>query len=115
MERMAHRVAEELGLDEDAVQVVTEVNEITEPKLRKAKGWFDPKTGKITVVIPNHTGTGDVLRTMLHEAVAHKGLRGLFGKRFDVFLDNVYAAADETGLPPRHGGILGRFGRGHAL
>ena len=96
MERMAHRVAEELGLDEDAVQVVTDVNEITEPKLRKAKGWFDPKTGKITVVIPNHTGTGDVLRTMLHEAVAHKGLRGLFGKRFDVFLDNVYAAADET-------------------
>ena len=53
MERMAHRVAEELGLDEDAVQVVTDVNEITEPKLRKAKGWFDPKTGKITVVIPN--------------------------------------------------------------
>ncbi|MEE0903507.1 MAG: methyltransferase domain-containing protein, partial [Prevotellamassilia sp.] len=96
MERMAHRVAEELGLDEDAVQVVTDVNEIAEPKLRKAKGWFDPKTGKITVVIPNHTGTGDVLRTMLHEAVAHKGLRGLFGKRFDVFLDNVYAAADET-------------------
>ena len=96
MERMAHRVAEELGLDEDAVQVMTDVNEITEPKLRKAKGWFDPKTGKITVVIPNHTGTGDVLRTMLHEAVAHKGLRGLFGKRFDVFLDNVYAAADET-------------------
>ncbi len=96
MERMAHRVAEELGLDEDAVQVVTDVNEITEPKLRKAKGWFDPKPGKITVVIPNHTGTGDVLRTMLHEAVAHKGLRGLFGKRFDVFLDNVYAAADET-------------------
>ena len=36
------------------------------------------------------------MRTMLHEAVAHKGLRGLFGKRFDVFLDNVYAAADET-------------------
>ena len=63
MERMAHRVAEELGLDEDAVQVVTDVNEITEPKLRKAKGWFDPKTGKITVVIPNHTGVqqdGDV-------------------------------------------------------
>ena len=53
MERMAHRVAEELGLDEDAVQVVTDVNEIAEPKLRKAKGWFDPKTGKITVVIPN--------------------------------------------------------------
>ena len=96
MERMAHRVSEELGLDEDAVQVVTDVNEIAEPKLRNAKGWFDPKTGKITVVIPNHTGTGDVLRTMLHEAVAHKGLRGLFGKRFDVFLDNVYAAADET-------------------
>ena len=63
MERMAHRVAEELGLDEDAVQVVTDVNEIIDPKLRKAKGWFDTTTGKITVVIPNHTGVqqdGDV-------------------------------------------------------
>ena len=63
MERMAHRVAEELGLDEDAAQVVTDENEIADPKLRKAKGWFDTTTGKITVVIPNHTGVqqdGDV-------------------------------------------------------
>ena len=86
---MAHRVAEELRLDEDAAQVVTDENEIADPKLRKAKGWFDPKTGKITVVIPNHMGTGDVLRTMLHEAVAHKGLRELLGDRFDGFLDGV--------------------------
>ena len=63
MERMVHRVAEELGLDEDAAQVVTDENEIAYPKLRKAKGWFDTTTGKITVVIPNHTGVqqdGDV-------------------------------------------------------
>ena len=52
MERMAHRVAEELGLDEDAAQVVTDENEIADPKLRKAKGWFDTTTGKSPLSFP---------------------------------------------------------------
>ena len=35
-------------------------------------------------------------RTLLHEAVAHYGLRRLFGRQFDTFLDNVYQSADES-------------------
>ena len=79
MERMAHRVAEELGLDEDAAQVVTDENEIADPKLRKAKGWFDTTTGKITVVIPNHTGVqqdGDVAAGSGGSEDAGRGGRG---------------------------------------
>lgn len=60
----------------------------------RAKGWFDTRTGKIVINISNHTSVADVERTLLHEAVAHYGLRQLFGKQFDTFLDNVYLHAD---------------------
>ena len=93
--RMANRVnelAEQLHLDN--VEVVTDVSTLEGRKAR-AKGWFSPKTGKIVVVIPNHKSIADVEQTVLHEAVAHYGLRKLFGKHFDDFLWNVYNNASE--------------------
>lgn len=60
---------------------------------KRAKGWFDRRTGKITVVLGNHTSVEDAIKTLMHEAVAHYGLRKLFGKDFDTFLDNVYRNA----------------------
>ncbi len=60
-----------------------------------ARGFYSKSTGKITIVIPNHTSTADVEQTLLHEAVAHYGLRQLFGEHFNTFLDNVYNNADE--------------------
>lgn len=93
--RMANRVnelAELLHLDN--VEVVTDVSTL-EGKKARAKGWFSPKTGKIVVVIPNHKSIADVEQTVLHEAVAHYGLRKLFGKHFDDFLWNVYNNASE--------------------
>lgn len=75
----------------------------------KAKGWYDAKTGKIVVVLGNHHGTNDVVRTILHEGVAHYGLRALFGENFNQFLDNVYQNADMeirraiTEMAKRHG------------
>ena len=56
--------------------------------------FYNPRTGKITVVVPNNVNTFDVEQTLLHEAVAHYGLRQLFGEHFDIFLDNVYNNAD---------------------
>ena len=61
---------------------------------RNAKGWYDPSTGKIAIVIGNHRSVDDVLRTVLHEAVGHHGLRELFGSHFDTFLDNVWENCD---------------------
>ena len=68
-------------------------NRFSQRKAR-AKGWFDPRTGKIVINLSNHTSVADVERTLLHEAVAHYGLRELFGGRFDTFLDNVYNNAE---------------------
>ena len=83
----ARQVAENLNLDN--VEVLESTEGLTGKKAT-SKGWFDPKTGKITVVVPNHGSTGDIVETVLHEAVAHYGLRKLFGENFNNFLDNVY-------------------------
>ena len=79
----------------DKVTVLTNTDGLQGKKAR-AKGWFVPKDGKITIVLPNHTDVGDVIRTLLHEGVAHYGLRQLFGKHFDTFLDNVYNNANHS-------------------
>lgn len=95
-QRMAERVeslAEKLHLDN--VEVVTDVS-VLDGKKQRAKGFYSKSTGKITIVIPNHTSTFDVEQTLLHEAVAHYGLRQLFGEHFDTFLDNVFNNADEN-------------------
>lgn len=59
-----------------------------------AKGFYNKRTGKIVVVASNHTDIADIEKTVLHEAVAHHGLRELFGDNFDKFLDTVFAKAD---------------------
>lgn len=59
----------------------------------RAKGWYDGKTGKIVIVMSNHSGPADVVKTIMHEGVAHYGLRALFGENFNQFLDNVYQNA----------------------
>lgn len=92
--RMVERVqelAETLHLDN--VDIVTDASTL-EGRRGKAKGFYSRSTGKITIVIPNHSSVFDAEQTLLHEAVAHYGLRQLFGAHFDTFLDNVYRQAD---------------------
>lgn len=95
-QRMVARVenlAKKLNLDN--VEIVTDASTL-EGKKQRAKGFYTKSTGKITIVIPNHSSTFDVEQTLLHEAVAHYGLRQLFGEHFDTFLDNVFNNADEA-------------------
>ena len=68
-------LAERLHLDN--VEIVTEPMEVKDRrgKVHHPKGFFNTKTGKITVVIPNHANVEDAVHTLLHEAVAHYGLR----------------------------------------
>lgn len=92
--RMVERVrelAETLHLDN--VDIVTDASTL-QGNRAKAKGFYSRSTGRITIVIPNHTSVYDLEQTLLHEAVAHYGLRQLFGEHFDTFLDNVFQNAD---------------------
>lgn len=89
-QRMIGRISELAGrLHLDNIETVTDSNSL-QGKKAKAKGFYSKSSGKITIVIPNHASVEDVEKTLLHEAVAHYGLRKLFGEHFETFLDNVY-------------------------
>ena len=86
MQKGVEKVAKILGIE---VEIITDASTLKGRKA-KAKGWYDINSKKVVVVIPNHVSKGDAVRTVLHEGVAHHGLRELFGDGFDNMLDNVY-------------------------
>ena len=95
MHQAAKAVADEMHLGGN-VDVLTSTDGLTGRK-KNAKGWYDPQTGRITIVLPNHNGRADVVNTMLHEAVGHYGLRELVGKeKMNEFLDFVFKNADKA-------------------
>jgi len=94
-ENEAYGFAEKLNVP---LQVVTSTEQISDPSVksaiesgRKIKGWFSVSEGKVYVYLPNASGIEDVKQTILHEGVAHYGLRKLVGdERMDDFLDEVF-------------------------
>ena len=79
------------------IKIVEDVKDIThsnaevERRKRASKGWYDVRTGEVVVVLPNNRDVEDVAATVMHETVAHKGLRELVGEEhYDDFLDEVY-------------------------
>ena len=94
MTEAARALSEQLGVP---VEIVTDVDSITHPneavevKRRGAKGWYDKRTGKVAIVVPNHLDVEDVAATVFHEVVAHRGLRELVGEQgYDEFLMEVF-------------------------
>lgn len=81
------------------VEVITSVDQIKDSSVRyaiekgrKVKGWYSLSDNKVYVYLPNATSMEDVNQTILHEGVAHYGLRQLVGEdRMDDFLDDVFA------------------------
>lgn len=80
------------------VEIVTEPITVRDKngKVHRPKGYFNPKTGKITISIANNADVDDAVSTLLHEAVAHYGLREMLGEGFDTFLDNVFANVNDN-------------------
>ena len=97
----ANDAAQSLHLDNVTILSEEDLARLT-PKQQRAKGWFDPKTGRIYINASNHANEADVVQTVLHEAVAHFGLRALFGKDFDTMLDRVYRSAGSEIHIPTH-------------
>ena len=94
MHQAASDLAQQMHV-EGEVEVVTSTDGLT-GRQAKAKGWYDVRTGRVTVVLPNNKNAADVRETVFHEVVAHKGLRNLVGEEhFNTFLDNVYNNAEE--------------------
>lgn len=100
LEEVATSMAEVLGEDVRVIHDTAEIegrNESETNRMRGAKGWYDPKTGQVVVVLPNAESADDVEATILHEVVGHKGLQELVGKdQFGKFLDEVFEGANEA-------------------
>lgn len=85
------------------VEVVTSPDQIKDQSVRKAiesgrkvKGWYSISEGKVYLYLPNATSMEDAVQTLLHEGVAHYGLRRLVGEeRMDDFLDDIFSNASK--------------------
>lgn len=64
--------------------------------MSRSKGWYDTETDTVTIVADNIEDEQDMERTILHEVVAHKGLRGLLGDRFDDTMRKIFDSMDEA-------------------
>lgn len=82
------------------------VSESDYRKISESKGWYDTETDTVTVVADNIESEEDLERTVLHEVMAHKGLRGLLGDRFDDTMVKVFDSMDEASQEA----YLGRYG-----
>lgn len=86
------------------VQMVSSVDEITNKAAkaaieegRKITGWYDENTGEVHLYMPNIHDRYTAEKTIWHETVGHKGMRGLMGESFDKFLDSVWYDLDKPG------------------
>lgn len=69
---------------------ITDENKSLQRQKRGSKGWYDTKTGEVYLVLSSAESVADAQATVLHEVVAHKGLRGLFGDSFDSTMETVF-------------------------
>ena len=93
----ADRVRELSQRLDTPVRIMTEqsdIDNLPSTRHRRAKGFFDPATGEVVIVVPNNSDVADVDNTVVHEVVGHKGLRAFIGEEcFDEFLGEVYEHA----------------------
>ncbi len=65
-------------------------------KKAQSKGWYDGKTGEVFIVIDKNVDVEDAVATVMHEVVAHKGLRDMLGRaEHDALMDEVFNVIPE--------------------
>jgi hypothetical protein len=90
-ERLAEKFNTRLNIIEDTNAIVHN-DPKAQARRRKAKGWYDTRTGEVTVVLPNNMNVTDIENTFVHEVVGHDGLRVLFPEEetFNNAMDELY-------------------------
>lgn len=99
VESHVEKVAQKTG---GKVKMISSVDEITNKAAkaaveegRKITGWYDEKTGEVHLYMPNIHDRYTAEKTIWHETVGHKGMRGLIGESFDKFLRDVWYDLDK--------------------
>lgn len=89
-ERMSKKFNTPVRIVADAKEL-TNTNAERQARMRKSKGFYDPATGEVVIVLPNNANVEDVAETVFHEVVAHKGLREMIGEEnYNAFCDEIY-------------------------
>ena len=83
------------------VKMVNSVDEIENPKVRKdiengkqVTGWYDENTGEVHLYMPNIHDSYTAEKTVWHETVGHKGMRGLLGDKFNDYMRGLWMDLD---------------------
>ena len=73
------------------------LDEIPDERVRKEMqsgrvhtAWYDPKTDTVNFFLPNIADAKMVDSAVLHEVIAHQGLKHLLGSEYNTLLDRVY-------------------------
>lgn len=90
-------LSQELGVKVNKVQSRDDLPEGMRRGMKGGRypGLFDPKSGKVYVVLNEIENVADAQATVLHEVIGHKGIRGLFGERLPEFCERVLASLPE--------------------
>lgn len=93
------RVSKEIGVK---VNMVQSAEEVSSPRVKKAleegkqiTGWYNERTGEVHLYMPNIHDRYTAEKTIWHETVGHKGMRGLMGEQFDRFIRDMWYDLDK--------------------
>ncbi len=92
--KVVEKTSKKLGVK---VHAVSHISEITDPQVRrdimrgkKVQGWYDEKTGEVHLYLPNIHDSYTAEKTVWHETVGHKGMRGLLGDKFGDYMRSLW-------------------------
>lgn len=101
--RLAHSMGEEVVVVHNEEELVDILGEDGARQARGAKGFYLPKSGNVVIILSNNTDVADVLETIFHEFVGHKGLQEYVGKEeFTAFIDRVHKGLPSKALSEVH-------------
>lgn len=81
----------------DDTEYIFHDNRAEENRRKNSKGYYDSLTGEVVVVAPNNETAGDVINTVFHETVAHKGLRDIAGEDYhERFIGMAYGSMSDA-------------------
>ena len=96
----AERFAASLGTSANIIRTPEEIADVgiryQIGKRQRIKGWYDVRTDQVNIYIPNIARMGAksrglLERTLLHEAVGHRGMMGLLGPaRYEAYCEALW-------------------------
>lgn len=98
IDKTVEKVSKQTG---GKVKMVNSVEEIGNEQVRRdiengkqVTGWYDENTGEVHLYMPNIHDPYTAEKTVWHETVGHKGMRGLLGDKFNDYMRGLWLDLD---------------------